>query len=51
MRISLDNRYQDARLPIAEHMLHPHMGAVDWPTVYGSDPVRHCRCVVFRLRS
>lgn len=34
MRISLDNRSQDITMPIAEHMLTPHLGGIDWETVY-----------------
>jgi hypothetical protein len=37
MRISLDNRYQSARIPIAEQMLTPHLSsisALSWDDVY-----------------
>lgn len=37
MRISLDNRYQSPDLPIAEHMLRPHLGRMyplPWDEVY-----------------
>ena len=34
MRISLDKRSQDISMPIAEHMLTPHLGGIDWETVY-----------------
>jgi ectoine hydroxylase-related dioxygenase (phytanoyl-CoA dioxygenase family) len=37
LRISLDNRYQNGRLPIAEHMLEPHlqiMNSLSWDDVY-----------------
>ena len=37
LRISLDNRYQDASLPIAEQMLEPHLsnyGELSWEQVY-----------------
>ena len=34
MRISLDNRSQDISMPIAEHMLAPHLGGIDWESVY-----------------
>ena len=34
MRISLDNRSQDLTMPVAEHMLAPHLGGIDWEEVY-----------------
>ena len=37
LRVSLDNRYQRIGDPIAEHMLHPHLGtssALSWDEVY-----------------
>ncbi len=39
LRVSLDNRYQAADAPIAEHMLAPHLtqdapGAITWDDVY-----------------
>lgn len=37
LRVSLDNRYQSTRLPIAEHMLQPHLSGIypfGWEEVY-----------------
>jgi hypothetical protein len=34
MRISLDNRSQALSMPIAEHMLTPHLGGISWEEVY-----------------
>jgi hypothetical protein len=37
LRLSLDNRYQSTSLPIAEHMLNPHLGRIhplSWDEVY-----------------
>ena len=36
IRISLDNRSQARSLPIAEHMLTPHLGGISWEEVYES---------------
>jgi hypothetical protein len=39
MRVSLDNRYQAIDIPIAEHMLMPHLSGIaplEWDDVYSS---------------
>lgn len=47
MRVSLDNRYQDARIPIAEQMLTPHLSGIaplSWEEVYAgweTDDLQH----------